>query len=61
MAGRISSPKKYAVRNFLLHCVRELSPEPSRLMTELAFCDKFQINRETVRNAIHELEVFGIP
>ena len=54
------SPKKYAVRNFLLRSVRETAPEPTRLMTELALCQKFQVNRETVRNAIHDLEVSNI-
>lgn len=57
MAVKYSSPKKYAVRNFLMRSVREMPPEPTRLMTELALCRKFNVNRETVRNAIHDLEL----
>lgn len=53
----ISSPKTYAIRNYLLKCVRELPPEPTRLMTEEVLCKKFGVNRETVRSAIHDLEL----
>ena len=53
----ISSPKTYAIRNYLLKCVRELPPEPTRLMTEEVLCKKFRVNRETVRSAIHDLEL----
>ena len=53
----ISSPKTYAIRNYLLKCVRELPPEPTRLMTEGVLCKKFGVNRETVRSAIHDLEL----
>ena len=61
MPGTVSAPKKYAVRNFLMRCVRESDPDaPCRLMTELALCEKFQVNRETVRNAISELEISNV-
>ena len=60
MAGEISLPKKYAIRNYLYRHVRELSSESVRLMTEEALADKFQVNRMTVRSAIHDLEKTGI-
>ena len=54
---KYSSPKKYAAKNLPRHSVREIASGPTWLMTELALRKKSKITRETVRNAIRDLEV----